>query len=123
MASDIAEYHCAQVNTTDIRLDRAWLPQPVKDHETGMYMPFMRQVWVSREHIIVLGRDDDWKKVGSGAKVGLVPEDKFSTDDLTFGQGRFDTLFARGSTDASFEQHRLDPRRSDFYVRAFRIKT
>jgi hypothetical protein len=104
---------------------REWMPFVQMDDEHRnfvMYRPMVVETVKRDEDVVVLGSESDWAAVRRGDKVSLEPLAGFDEDPNQPGQGRFkQLLYAVGTAetvDRDVELHE----KSDFYVRAFRIR-
>ncbi len=102
---------------------KAWKPFTKKDSITGMFEPWVAEVYKVDEHVVVLGSKSDWRAVRNGADVKLEPLAGFNKDSDHPGQGMFDTLFDAVSDAGDYGSYSGTAGRSDYYIRAFRIKT
>ena len=122
-AIDFAAAKCAVENKERPYKDRTWMPTLKYDTFTQLYEPWMQEAFKVDEHVVVLGSKSDWNIVMNGGDVELVPLDKFDSDPDAPGQGSFDTLFTAVSDDPAAASYPGISGRSDYYIRAFRIKT
>jgi hypothetical protein len=117
-----ASIACDVENTERPYRDRVWMPTVRTDKVTGMYEPWMQESFKVDEHVVVLGSKDDWNVVMSGGDARLVPLEGFDKYKDAPGQGSFDTLF-NAVTDEPASTYSGTLERSDYFIRAFRIKT
>ena len=106
--------------------DRTWMPFARFDEHSQMYEPWMRQAVRQHDHVVVLGSKHEWNTVMNGGDVELVPLDGFDKDPDIPGQGSFDTLYnavTDGGGELGYSGHKTIYERSDYFIRAFRIKT
>ena len=118
-----AKEECDRQNAVLTSSRIAWKPLVKKNRKTGMFQPWMADASKVGEHIVVLGSRDDWNAVRAGADVQLVPLAGFDSDPKNPGQGSFDMLFNAVSDAGDYGSYSDSSERSDYFIRAFRIKT
>lgn|GEM_PF-4949931 len=121
-----AQAAAEEMNKASNDATREWMPMVRFDdehREFPMYRPFIVEVVKLDEDVVVLGSDAEWAALRRGDKVALEPLTGYNDDPDQPGQGTIKELFyAVGSEESVGHDSELHDR-SDFYVRAFRIKT
>lgn len=102
--------------------------KPLVTHDTEhsqfpFYQAWIVPVSMKDTDVLVFGTKSDWAAVKRGDATTLEPLEGFDNDINDPGVGAFDELFAVLGDDEAFRKQIDFPTRSDFYVRAFRIKT
>jgi len=87
-----------------------------------LYEPMVVPIPIEDTDIVVLGSDEDWIAARQGENVTLDPIAGFDEEPDDPGLGSFDHLFGEVADDEEWQRQMQSPVRSDFYVRAFRIK-
>jgi len=91
--------------------------------EFPFYQAWVVPVGMKDTDVLVFGTKSDWAAVKRGEATTLEPLEGFDYDTNDPGLGEFDQLFAVLGDDEAYKKQIDFPSRSDFYVRAFRIKT
>jgi len=94
----------------------------LSDGNRVVYEPMVAPIPIEETDIVVLGNDDDWIAARQGENVTLQPVAGFDDEPDRPGLGSFDHLFGEIADDEEWQRQMQSPVRSDFYVRAFRIK-
>jgi hypothetical protein len=104
---------------------REWMPLVQVDNEHRqftMYRPMIVEVMRRDEDVVVLGNDADWAALRRGENVSLEALPGYNEDPEQPGQGLFKELFYAVGENESVGRDSELHEKSDFYVRAFRIK-
>lgn len=97
------------------------MPAAIWDDTRKLFKPTKVSVPLVEEDILVVGNDLDWTALISGDSWVIEPL-TVSSDGFTDTQRRFDEIFSGASGDDAHMDYYDRGGRSDFYVRAFRLR-